>query len=94
MNLLHAERSTIESLTSLGLNPGQAIEVLTGKSVSESFNKGNVLDGIFDVSDRQEGGNVIFWFNDVEKDRRYGGWPANIEAVSQHLPAHRTTELK
>lgn len=42
-----------------------------------------MLDGIFDVSDREEGGDVIFWFNDLEKDGRYGGWPATIEAVSE-----------
>jgi UDP-glucose:glycoprotein glucosyltransferase len=57
--------------------------VLTGRPVFESFSQGNVLDGIFDVSDREEGGDVIFWFNDLEKDGRYGGWPATIEAVSE-----------
>lgn len=57
--------------------------MLTGKPVIESFTQGNALDGIFDVSDREEGGDVIFWFNDLEKDSRYGGWPATIEAVSE-----------
>jgi UDP-glucose:glycoprotein glucosyltransferase len=28
------------------------------------------LDGIFDVSDRIEGGGVILWWNDIEKDSR------------------------
>ncbi|KAG6330916.1 hypothetical protein ID866_8172 [Astraeus odoratus] len=29
------------------------------------------LDGLVDASDRQEGGNVILWLNDLEKDPRY-----------------------
>ena len=29
-----------------------------------------VLDGIFDASDRIEGGGVVIWWNNIEKDSR------------------------
>lgn len=56
--------------------------MLTSKGLHESLSEGNVLDGIFDVSDRQEGGNVIMWLNDLEKDGRYRSFPTTIESVS------------
>ena len=29
-----------------------------------------VVDGVFDASDRIEGGGAILWWNDLEKDSR------------------------
>ncbi|KAF8633145.1 hypothetical protein AX17_004646 [Amanita inopinata Kibby_2008] len=33
-----------------------------------------VLDGRVDASDRAEGGDVVIWWNDMEKDERYARW--------------------
>jgi len=32
---------------------------------------GGVTDGLFDASDRIEGGGVVVWWNDLEKDEQY-----------------------
>lgn len=72
----------MESLASVGLSPLQAMDVLTAKAVHESLSEGDVLDGIFDASDRQENGDVIIWLNDLEKDARYKDFPTTIESVS------------
>lgn len=55
------------SLTSLGLLPGEAFNLITHSSLGTSSNTG-VVNGIFDASDRPEGSNLIFWWNDIEKD--------------------------
>jgi UDP-glucose:glycoprotein glucosyltransferase len=58
------------SLTSLGLLPGEAFNLITHSSIGTSpFNNG-VADDIFDASDRPEGSNLVSWWNDIEKDSR------------------------
>ena len=64
----------IRSLTAFSLTPSQAIDVLTHDavaSVQQSSAAGGVLDGLFDASDREEGGEVILWWNNLAKDKRY-----------------------
>ena len=36
---------------------------------------------IFDASDRIEDGQVIFWWNDVEKDQRYASWSSDLQVL-------------
>jgi UDP-glucose:glycoprotein glucosyltransferase len=38
----------------------------------------------FDWRDEIEGGNVIIWMNDIEKDKRYSDWPRILQAVSMN----------
>jgi|HubBroStandDraft_1064217.scaffolds.fasta_scaffold678072_2 UDP-glucose:glycoprotein glucosyltransferase len=57
------------SLTQLGLSRSQALELLTHPAVSGA-QENDLLDGIFDASDRPEGGDVIMWWNNIEKDER------------------------
>jgi UDP-glucose:glycoprotein glucosyltransferase len=57
------------SLTRLGLSRSQALELLTHPAVSGA-QENDLLDGIFDASDRPEGGDVIMWWNNIEKDER------------------------
>ncbi|RXW17921.1 hypothetical protein EST38_g7933 [Candolleomyces aberdarensis] len=65
------ERAIMRSLASLGLSRAQAIEVLTHSNITAAQRGGSVLDGLFDASDRQEGGGLIVYWNDVHKDQRY-----------------------
>ena len=58
------------SLTSVGLLPGEAFELVTRPSVGGSSPKGDVTDDLFDASDRPEGGDLVLWWNDIEKDSR------------------------
>ncbi|GAA5899753.1 Kre5p [Sporobolomyces salmoneus] len=36
------------------------------------------LGELFDATDRTEGGEVIIWWNDLEKDKRYKTWPSEV----------------
>lgn len=71
LRLLRKERRTMLSLTSLGLTPGQSFDLLTHPAISATITGANVLDGLFDASDRAEDGGVIIWWNNFEKDTRY-----------------------
>ncbi|KAF7983169.1 hypothetical protein HWV62_23402 [Athelia sp. TMB] len=74
LRLLRKERALIRSLTAFSLTPSQAIDVLTHDAVAsaqQSAAAGGVLDGLFDASDREEGGEVILWWNNLAKDKRY-----------------------
>ena len=49
------------SLTSLGLLPGEAFELLTHPSFeSSSQGGGGATENVFDASDRAEGGDLAF----------------------------------
>lgn len=63
----------MRSLMSLGLSPEQAVELLTYPSIGAAQSQSDVLDGLVDASDRQEEGDVIVWWNDLEKDDRFVG---------------------
>lgn len=39
-------------------------------------------EGLVDASDRIEGGDVIVYWNDIEKDKRYQNWPIHPQGVS------------
>lgn len=70
LRLLKKERALMRSLTGdVGLSRSEAFELLTSPDVAKS-QVGGVLDGIVDASDRIEGGNVIIYWNDIEKDSR------------------------
>lgn len=73
LRLLRKERALMSSLTALSLSPSQAIDVLTHSAVAsaqQSSVGGAVVDGLCDASDRAEGGGVIVWWNNLEKDKR------------------------
>lgn len=71
LRLLRKERGVVGSLTSLGLFPSQAVDLLTHRTIAVTQrDTAGVLDGIFDASDRPEGGEVIRWWNDITKDSR------------------------
>ncbi|OSX61274.1 glycosyltransferase family 24 protein [Postia placenta MAD-698-R-SB12] len=59
LRLLRRERTTMLSLTSLGLSPGQAVELLTHDAIVRAQGQSSVLDGIFDASDRPEEGELL-----------------------------------
>ncbi len=64
------ERTVMRSLTSLGLSEHQAFELLTHPEIVSPQTDGFAFVGLFDASDRQEGGKVILWLNDFEQDTR------------------------
>ena len=70
LRILRKERVLINSLTSLGLKPNQAIDLLTHPAVAAAQSDTGITDGVFDASDRTEGGGVIVYWNDISKDKR------------------------
>lgn len=72
----------MSSLTSLGMTPEQAVELVSHESILAAQREGGTIEGIFDASDREEGGDVIIWWNDIEKDQRYASWSDNVHKVS------------
>jgi UDP-glucose:glycoprotein glucosyltransferase len=58
------------SLTSLGLLPEEAFNLITHSILGASPSNIGVVNDLFDASDRPEGGNLVFWWNDIEKDSR------------------------
>ncbi|KAF8069177.1 glycosyltransferase family 24 protein [Lyophyllum atratum] len=78
LRLLKKERSAMLSLTSLGISRAEAFHLLTHPSVADAQTGSDVLDGLFDASDRPEGGDVIIYWNDFEEDTRYEKWSASL----------------
>lgn len=93
LNKLRSEREIMGQLTQLGLSPKQALEVLSSKHVQKSLSQGTVLDGVFDASDRAEGGDIVIWLNDLEKDARYAGMHKSLRAVSITNFSHSRVSL-
>lgn len=80
---MRAERKRIISLGELGLSPAQAVDVISwSPSQAPEDSQETVLEGYFDASDRIEGGDVIIWWNNIEKDARYSRWPTSLTGVS------------
>ncbi|KAH9930812.1 glycosyltransferase family 24 protein [Amylocystis lapponica] len=81
LRLLRKERATMLSLTSLGLSPSQAIDLLTHPIIGAAQSSSDVLDGLFDASDRPEEGGVIGWLNDLTEDSRYARWGTSLRLL-------------
>jgi UDP-glucose:glycoprotein glucosyltransferase len=82
LKILRQERDIMSGLTSLGLTAEQAVDLVSHESILTAQRETGTVDGIFDASDREEGGDVIIWWNDLEKDQMYAPWSDNIQMVS------------
>jgi UDP-glucose:glycoprotein glucosyltransferase len=70
IRLLRKEEDVMLSLTSLGLSPNASFELIAHPKVDAPYAGSDILEGIFDASDREEGGGLITWLNNLEKDDR------------------------
>ena len=86
LDLLKKEQGTIDSLTSLGFSRLDAFRLLTHDAIFSSQRGPPGPDAVFDASDRPEGGDVIVWWNDFEKDNKYSLWSPSLYGVS--CPPH------
>lgn len=81
---LRRERSIISSVRDLGFTGSEAVQILSHPAIAEAKAGGDSQR--YDYRDTIEGGKVIIWLNNIEKDKRYAGWPTEAEAVSRsHL---------
>lgn len=76
---LRRERSIVNNLQGLGLSGGEAVDILSNPAIAESKVEGEAQR--YDYRDEHEGGKVIIWLNDIEKDKRYSSWPTHTSAV-------------
>lgn len=81
LDIIREERSRMIELTSLGLTPEQAFELLTNEGIGEAQLQEEPLAGLVDASDRSEGGSVIIWWNNIEKDKKYSTWSSSINGL-------------
>lgn len=80
LDLLRRERRLMKSVKELGITGQQAIKLLSHSAVAMA--KSADEQQRFDWRDDMEGGKVIIWLNDIEKDKRYEGWPTDLATVS------------
>ena len=80
LDQLRSERERIGSLKEIGLSATEAISLISHPTIAMSKAGSEALR--YDHRDDLEGGRVIIWLNDIEKDKRYQDWPASIRGVS------------
>ncbi|CAE6531593.1 unnamed protein product [Rhizoctonia solani] len=85
LRLLRREHQTVNSLMRANLTSGQVIHVLTNPAIGKAATTSGPTDGVFDASDREEGGGAIVWLNDIEKDQRYARWPTSLTVLFRPL---------
>ena len=78
---LRRERKMINGVRELGLTAPEAIDLLSHEAVTASQVDQEVQR--YDWRDDTEGGDVIMWLNDIEKDKRYAEWPSSVTALLQ-----------
>lgn len=81
LDILRKERKLMHDFRQLGLTGPQAIDLLSHQDIA--IVKAEDEPQRFDWRDTVEGGNVIIWLNDVEKDKRYQGWPTDVKKLLQ-----------
>lgn len=70
LKTIREERQLALSLISLGLTPKQAVDMISDPVIGRFQTDEDPGEGVVDSSDREEGGGVVIWWNDVEKDKR------------------------
>jgi UDP-glucose:glycoprotein glucosyltransferase len=80
LDIIRREKKFVNAVRELGLTASEAVSLLSNPKVASV--KAEDEPQRFDWRDKDEGENVIVWLNDIEKDKRYGLWPSDLNAVS------------
>ena len=80
LDIMRKERKLIDGVRELGLTSPDAIHLLSHNEVATV--KAENDPQRYDWRDDIEGGKVIIWMNDIEKDKRYEAWPTALASVS------------
>ncbi|KAI9801675.1 MAG: hypothetical protein M1833_002357 [Piccolia ochrophora] len=78
---LRRERRLVDGVSRHGFSAGEAVKILSHPIISES--RAGDEQQRYDFRDDIEGGGVLIWLNDIEKDKRYEGWPTEVTALLQ-----------
>lgn len=81
LDVLRKERKLINGVRDLGFTGSEAIKLLAHTEISTA--KVEDEPQRFDWRDENEGGKVIIWMNDIEKDKRYSDLPTSLAAMLQ-----------
>ena len=76
---LRRERRLINKFRDLRLSAQDAVKLLSHPLLAQAYSDDDVQR--YDYRDKREGGDVIIWMNDLEKDSRYNSWPSDLESV-------------
>ena len=78
---LKKERTLINEIRELGFSASEGIKLLSHAIITQA----QVDDEPqrYDWRDESEGGEVIMWLNDIEKDKRYQAWPTELSSLLQ-----------
>jgi UDP-glucose:glycoprotein glucosyltransferase len=79
---LRHERNLVNGFRSQGISGAETVALLSHSAITETQTEDEPQR--YDFRDEAEGGNVIIWMNDIEKDSRYEGWPSDLKAVCIH----------
>lgn len=77
---LRRERRLIEKFREVGFSANETVNILSHPSIVAALAEDTPPR--YDYRDDIEGGNVIIWMNDLEKDSRYGEWTTEVDGVS------------
>lgn len=80
LDQLRRERALARNLRNVGFTGSEAVQILSHKAIADS--KIDAEAQRYDYRDDLEGGSIIIWLNDIEKDSRYNSWPSEASAVS------------
>ncbi|KAJ5137450.1 hypothetical protein N7526_003683 [Penicillium atrosanguineum] len=78
LDILRRERCLIQKFRDLGISGQEAVKLLSHPLLAEAHSDEDVQR--YDFRDTLEGGDVIIWLNNLEKDSRYVDWPSDLEA--------------
>ncbi|CBX94261.1 hypothetical protein IAQ61_006372 [Plenodomus lingam] len=78
---LRRERKLINGIRNQGLSGPDTISLLSHQAIAETQTEDEPQR--YDFRDAAEGGNVIIYMNNIEKDSRYESWPTELRALLQ-----------
>ena len=78
---LRNERRLINSFRDEGLSAAEAINLLSHGDIAQAQVEDEPQR--YDYRDELEGGKVVIWLNDIEKDKRYERWPSTLSTYLQ-----------
>ncbi|KAH8661541.1 UDP-glucose:glycoprotein glucosyltransferase-domain-containing protein [Tricladium varicosporioides] len=81
LDLLRKERKLVKGVRDLGLTGKEAIRLLSHDDIATVQAENEPQR--FDWRDDIEGGGVIMYMNDIQKDKRYEDWPESLQAMLQ-----------
>ncbi|KAK3348125.1 UDP-glucose:glycoprotein glucosyltransferase-domain-containing protein [Neurospora tetraspora] len=84
VDMLRRERKLINGALDLGLTGQQALSLL-GHDAVAAAKATEEEPRRFDWRDESEGGQVIIWLNNIEKDKRYAEYAPSVWALIQHF---------